>query len=293
MRTKEELFAEKLSLESRLHQTEKLGSVGRLAAGIAHEINTPTRYVRSNIDFLHEASKEINTLWGQLSKLIATAHKDKKLEDDFANTAKNYFETADWEFLQEEIPKALVQSQEGLRRITKIVTAMKNFSHPGIGNLEPSNINLGIQSTLTLATNEWKYSAEMELQLEDTLPLVPCYPDELNQVFLTMIINSAHAIAESTHNKPEGKGLITIVTQKIGAYVQIDISDSGAGMSAEVVEKIFEPFYTTKEVGKGTGQGLAIAHDVLVNKHHGSIDVQTKLGQGTTFLIKLAITQPS
>ncbi|MBU0960778.1 MAG: histidine kinase, partial [Proteobacteria bacterium] len=260
---------------------------------IAHEINTPTQYVGTNIDFLNDASKDISELLEQLTKLIATAHRNGNLEDDFADTVKEYFETADWEFLQEEIPKALLQSQEGLRRISKIVSAMKNFSHPGSGKLESSDINIGIQSTVTLATNEWKYAAEMKMQLEDDLPLVLCYPDELNQVFLNMVINSAHAIA--AHNQKSGreKGLITIQTEKIGKHVQIRISDSGGGMPDAVVEKIFEPFYTTKEVGKGTGQGLAIAHDVIVNKHHGSIDVQTELGQGTTFIISLPIAPPS
>ncbi|MBU1418089.1 MAG: cache domain-containing protein [Proteobacteria bacterium] len=293
VRSKEELFETKLSLELRLHQAEKLESVGRLAAGIAHEINTPTQYVGTNIDFLNDASKDISELLEQLTKLIATAHRNGNLEDDFADTVKEYFETADWEFLQEEIPKALLQSQEGLRRISKIVSAMKNFSHPGSGELESSDINIGIQSTVTLATNEWKYAAEMEMQLEDDLPLVLCYPDELNQVFLNMVINSAHAIA--AHNQKSGreKGLITIQTEKIGKHVQIRISDSGGGMPDAVVDKIFEPFYTTKEVGKGTGQGLAIAHDVIVNKHHGSIDVQTELGQGTTFIISLPIAPPS
>ncbi len=293
IQTKEELFKEKLSLESRLHQAEKLESVGRLAAGIAHEINTPTQYVGTNIDFLNDASTDISELLEQLSRLITTAHNDKKLEDNFASTAKEYFETADWEFLQEEIPKALIQSQEGLRRITKIVSAMKNFSHPGSGELEPSDINIGIQSTVTLTTNEWKYAAEMDMQLDTTLPLVPCYPDELNQVFLNMIINSAHAIAEHTQKNAENKGLITIQTIKDGNYARIHITDSGGGMPDEVVERVFEPFYTTKEVGKGTGQGLAIAHDVIVNKHHGSIDVQTDLGRGTTFIISLPIERVS
>ena len=293
VQTKEELFEEKLALESRLHQAEKLESVGRLAAGIAHEINTPTQYVDTNIEFLMDASRDVNDLLEQLSMLLATAHKEGQLEDALIQRTEDCFETADWDFLQEEIPKALVQSQEGLRRISKIVSAMKNFSHPGSGELELSDINLGIQSTVTLATNEWKYAAEMDMQLEDSLPLVPCYPDELNQVFLNMIINSAHAIAVSDLKETGKKGLITIATRKSGNYVQIAITDSGGGMPQEVVKKIFEPFYTTKEVGKGTGQGLAIAHDVIVNKHHGTIDVETKLDQGTTFTIKLPINQPS
>lgn len=293
VRSKEELFETKLSLESRLHQAEKLESVGRLAAGIAHEINTPTQYVGTNIDFLSDASKDINILLKELVKLIATAHKDGKLADDFADTAKDYFETADWEFLQEEIPKALAQSQEGLRRITKIINAMKNFSHPGSGKLEPSDINLGIQSTVILATNEWKYAADIDMQLDNTIPLIPCYPDELNQVFLNMIINSTHAIAEYNLKNSEKKGLITIQTGRSDKYVHIHITDSGGGMPDEIVGKIFDPFYTTKDVGKGTGQGLAIAHDVIVNKHRGSIDVQTELDQGTTFIISLPIESAS
>ncbi|MCU7859268.1 MAG: cache domain-containing protein, partial [Candidatus Thiodiazotropha sp. (ex Lucinoma kastoroae)] len=289
MRNREELLTEKVSLESRLLKAEKMESVGRLAAGIAHEINTPTQYVSSNIDFLNDAYGDITELLKQLSNRIASEHEHGKLGADFAASVEAYFEEADWEYLQEETLHALTQSKEGVQRITKIVNAMKNFSHPASGKLQLSDINLGIKSTVTVASNEWKYAAAMDLQLDATIPSVPCYRDELNQVFLNMILNSSQAIIE--HNKKIGKekGLITITTAGTDEYVEIRISDTGGGMPDEVVTKIFDPFFTTKDVGKGTGQGLAIAHDVIVNKHHGSIEVETEQGEGTTFIIHLPL----
>lgn len=292
VRIQEDLFKTKSELETRLHQAEKMESVGRLAAGIAHEINTPIQYVSSNIDFLHDATTEIQTLLSHLLQLVTSAQENGELDARFVKSIEDYFDTADWEYLQEEMPNALNQSTEGMRRISKIVSAMKTFAHPSSGSLEPTDINCGIQSTVTVASNEWKNVTDIELLFEENLPLVPCYADELNQVFLNMIINSVHAIQEHNHGTEGKKGLITIQTLTAGNDVHIRISDTGGGIEDSTLKKIFDPFFTTKDVGVGTGQGLTIAYDIITIKHQGSINVESELGKGTTFSISIPIDPP-
>jgi len=287
--SRESLFQEKLELESKLFSARKLEAVGQLAAGIAHEINTPAQYVNSNLGFLSDALDDIESLLTTLWTLLVQAHEQGTLDEKLFQELEAAYTTAEWQFLKEEMAPALAQSEEGIRRITSIVSAMKNFSHPGSGKRELADINSGIESTVTIARNEWKYKAEMELLLDEKLPPVPCYYDELNQALLNMIINSVHAIEESHTKDDQTKGKITIQTARQGEWVEIRLSDTGSGMPDEVVDKIFDPFYTTKEQGKGTGQGLTIAHDVIVNKHQGTITVNTELGKGTTFVIRLPL----
>lgn len=288
----EDLFKTKMELETRLHQAEKMESIGQLASGIAHEINTPIQYVSSNIEFIHDATTEIQTLLSHILQLVASAQEKGELDPRFVKSIEDYFNTADWEYLQDELPNAISQSGEGVRRISKIVSAMKTFAHPGSGCLEPTDINFGLQSTVTVASNEWKYATDIELLFEKNLPLVPCYADELNQVFLNMIINSVHAIQEQNNDTEEKKGLITIQTRTAGKNVHIRISDTGGGMEDSILKKVFDPFFTTKVVGAGTGQGLAIAYDIITNKHQSSINVESELGKGTTFIISIPIDPP-
>lgn len=162
----------------------------------------------------------------------------------------------------------------------------------GSGSLEPTDINCGLQSTVTVASNEWKNVTDIELLFEEALPLVPCYADELNQAFLNMIINSVHAIQEHNHTTEGKKGLITIQTLTAGNDVHIRISDTGGGMEDSTLKKVFDPFFTTKDVGVGTGQGLTIAYDIIKIKHQGSINVESVLGKGTTFIISIPIDPP-
>ncbi len=291
--TKEELFKTKLALELRLHKAEKLESVGRLAPGIAHEINTPMQGVRSNIDFIEDAVQDLNQLLKDLFSLLAKAQKESTVSDDVAKKIDEVFINSDWEFLADEVPVAITQSKESLLRIATIVGAMKTFSHPGSGELEYSDVNQGIKSTVIVTSNEWKYAADMDLQLDETLPNIPILVDEVNQVILNMITNSVQAITEKNKDADSTKGLIRITTSKSGEYIQIDVSDTGNGMSEDVIKKVFEPFFTTKGIGKGTGQGLAIAQDVIVDKHKGTIKIDSVPGEGTTFSIKLPIQMPS
>ncbi len=287
--TRKKIELEKERIQTQLLQKHKLESVGQLAAGIAHEINTPAQYVGSNIDFLHDAFQDTARLVEQLQKFLSSV-EDGKITPEIINETIEAFENADWDYLLEEIPQAIEQSRDGIMRITSIVRAMKDFSHPGSSEKEPCDLNQIIETTTTIARNEWKYVAEMELELDQSLPPVPCLADEMGQVFLNLIVNAAHAIGEKLGDNPDsGKGIISIKTVQEHDFVVVTVSDTGAGIPEEVREKIFEPFFTTKEVGRGTGQGLAIARNVMVEKHGGDIDFETVPGQGTTFIIKLPV----
>jgi PAS domain S-box-containing protein len=262
-------------LEDNLRQAQKLEAIGQLAAGIAHEINTPTQYVGDNLRFLKESFGELDSLLEQLVE-AGGAPARKALDD------------ADFDYLKEEIPRALNQSLEGVDRVAKIVRAMKEFSHPA-REKTATDLNRAIQSTITVASNEWKYVAEMEMDLDAGLPAVHCSPAEFNQVVLNMVVNAAHAIADVVGDGGRGKGKIRVRTRTDGEWAVVEIGDTGSGMPPHVQQRIFEPFFTTKEVGKGTGQGLAIAHNVVVDKHGGTIKVASAPGAGTTFTIRLPI----
>ncbi|MCK5070222.1 MAG: PAS domain S-box protein, partial [Desulfocapsa sp.] len=241
---------EKEKVQSQLLHAQKLESVGQLAAGIAHEINTPTQFIGTNIDFLDEASQDILNFMKELKKILKDASPEI---NEAVNTA---IEEMDWEYLAEEMPLAISQSHDGVHRVTSIVRAMKEFSHPGSKEKESLNLNNIINTTVTVARNEWKYVAELDLNLDEELPDVPLLADEMGQVILNMLVNAAHAIADKLGDNPEGdKGTITISTSKNGNTIEMHIQDTGAGMPEKVRLRIFDPFYTTKKVGKGTGQG--------------------------------------
>ncbi len=282
-------ITERKNLETQLLQAQKLESIGQLAAGIAHEINTPLQFVGDNTAFMKDASGAILEYF----KLIDQAIADEKDNGDISRLIAAIQEKAkklDIEYLSEEIPIALEQSQDGIKHVSKIVLAMKDFSHPGKKDKSFADINRGIEVTATISKSEWKYSSDMEIKLEPTLPLVYCVLDEINQVILNMIVNAAHAIEELVGNEPLNKGKITIETKKADDYIEIIISDTGKGIKEENLNNLFDPFFTTKEVGKGTGQGLSIAHDIIVNKHGGNIFVDSAWGKGTTFTVKIPIS---
>ncbi len=222
------------------------------------------------------------------SSVGAGQHADRRGSELVAEVDASVAE-ADVEYLMEEVPKAIDQSLEGVQRVATIVRSMKEFSHPGGADKQPADLNRAIESTITVARNEWKYVAEMVTDFDASLPLVPCLVGDFNQVILNMIINAAHAIRHVVGDNTGEKGTITLTTRRDGDWAEIRLSDTGTGMPAEVRAKIFDPFFTTKDVGKGTGQGLAIARAVVVKKHGGRIDVESEVGQGTTFIIRLPI----
>ncbi|MBU1564559.1 MAG: PAS domain S-box protein [Proteobacteria bacterium] len=276
-------MTESRALQAQLVHAQKMESIGLLAAGIAHEINTPTQYIGSNIGFLEDAFFSIKAIINSSMEISENAPLDikEKLEKSLTDN--------DWDYLSEEISQAIKQSQEGVRRVSRIVGAMKNFSHPGTKDIADNNLNEIIKNTLIVSSNEWKYLANVEKKLNLSLPMISCQADEIGQVVLNLIINAVHAIKQKLGDNTEGKkGLISISTD-LGNNddVIIKVSDNGCGIKKDIIERIFDPFFTTKEVGQGTGQGLAITHDAITHKHGGTIEVESEVGQGATFTISL------
>lgn len=278
---------EKGKLQAKLLHAQKLEAVGQLAAGIAHEINTPTQYVANNISFLAEVIEDVQELVEEFVQLLSLAKKNGSLTSGQIKQAEDLLEDVGWSELAIEIPDAIAQSKEGLKRVTSIVQAMKEFSHPGSKEKADTDINQVISTTVTVARNEWKYVAEMEVHLAEDLPLISCLSDEIGQVILNMIVNGAHAIAERLGKNSEEKGRIVLQTSSDNEGVEIMITDTGNGIPEDILPRIFDPFFTTKKVGKGTGQGLAICHDVVTEKHGGSLTCESRVGVGTTFIIRL------
>ncbi len=281
-------ITERRIMESQLVQALKLESIGLLAAGIAHEINTPTQYVGDNTRFLRDAFSDLLKVQESFGQLLEGCRTGSVTAGQIADV-DTALERADIGYLTEEIPKAIQQSLEGLERVTRIVRAMKDFAHPGTGEKTPVDINKAIDSTATVARNEWKYVADLVTDFAPALPPVPCLPGELNQVFLNVIINAAHAIAAARGDESAPKGLITIRTSRDGKWVEIRVSDTGTGIPEGIRSRVFDPFFTTKGIGKGTGQGLSVSHDVVVKKHGGTIAFETEVGKGTTFTIRLPL----
>jgi signal transduction histidine kinase len=275
-------------LEQRLAQAQKLESIGELAAGIAHEINTPIQYVGDNTRFVKQACEGLSAVLECCQNLIRAYDSGSDIS---AHTTRlrSSMKNADVDYLVEEIPAAIGQTLEGVDRVANIVRAMKEFAHPGSTEMTLTDLANAIKNTVMVARNEWKYVANMQTDFDPELPLVPCLPGELNQVLLNMIVNAAHAIAESLGDSPISKGTITMATKLVKPFAEIRISDTGSGIAPENIDRIFNPFFTTKAAGKGTGQGLAIAHTVIAEKHGGTIHVESEVGLGTTFIIRIPL----
>jgi PAS domain S-box-containing protein len=278
-------------LETELRLSQKLEAIGQLAAGIAHEINTPSQYVSDNLSFLQDAVNSLMPLLSAFEPLLELAAKSAEAKlaplgeiDDYRALLKD----ADLEYIRGEIPLAIQQSRDGVAQIKKIVLAMKEFSHPGADEKEPVDLNRAIEATVMVARNEWKYVADVELELDAAVPVIEAIPSALNQVVLNLVVNAAHAIEDVRRGEGD-KGKITIATRRDGEFVELTVADSGCGIAPENVAKIFDPFFTTKKVGKGTGQGLAIVRRVVIDRHGGSIDVQSTPGKGTKFVVRLPI----
>ncbi|HEY4219953.1 MAG TPA: HAMP domain-containing sensor histidine kinase [Myxococcota bacterium] len=262
---------------TQLLQTEKLAGIGQLAAGIAHEINTPVQYVGDNSAFAEKGFQRVLHAALALRALLPSDARAQQLSRD---SKLDYYER--------EVPKAFASASDGLRRVATIVQAMRDFSHPSKGQKVLVSLHDLIEAAATISKNEWKYVADLDVNVDATLPAVPALSDELSQAFLNMIVNAAHAISARF---PDGaqRGHIAIAARRRGDCAVITIGDDGAGMSAQVQKRIFEPFFTTKPIGQGTGQGLAITYAVVVDKHDGTIDVSSIQNEGTTFTITLPL----
>ncbi len=275
-------ITERKDLEIQLRQAQKLESIGQLAAGIAHEINTPIQYIGDNATFLQGAFRDL------VGVLEAYEGGRREAAGGAAHLAEieSAIGKADLDYLRVEVPRSIEQTLEGVARVANIVRAMKDFSHPGGEVKIPSDLNRMIESTLTVSRNEWKYVAEVETDLDPSLPPVTCLPGEINQVLLNLIVNAAHAIGDVVKERG-GKGRIRVSTRRAGDRAEVRVSDTGTGIPEAIRSKVFDPFFTTKPVGKGTGQGLSIAYNVTVKRHGGAIDFQTEVGEGTTFIVSL------
>lgn len=256
-------ISERKALEEELAHARQMESIGVLAAGVAHEINTPLQYVGDNLQYLQDAFAE----------LVQSLHVESS-------------QSADTQFHRDEIPQAIEQTVEGIARVTRIVAAMRAFSHPTSGELALADINKALQSAAIISENQWKPVARVEWELDESLPLIRCEINELNQVFLNLILNARDAIAEKAEDSP---GLIRITTALIDDDCRITVADTGTGMTEAVRKRVFDQFFTTKQVGKGTGQGLSIAYRIITRKHKGRISVKSTSGTGSTFEIRLPV----
>jgi signal transduction histidine kinase len=263
-------------------------SIGELAAGIAHEINTPIQYIGDNTRFLSDMFSSLLPLLLQLKQLVesSTSEDPTAALEEILGLARD----ADLDFVCDEVPEALKQSDEGLGRVASIVRAMKQFSHPGTLEKVEIDLNQAIQNTIIVSRNEWKYFAELETNLDPELPPVACLSQEFNQVILNLIVNAAHAIRDVNSDDPSRRGSIAVTSRTNGRWAELTISDTGGGIADRNQQRVFDPFFTTKGVGEGTGQGLAIAYNVVVDKHQGEIFFDSELGKGTTFTVRLPLT---
>lgn len=269
---------ERRKLELDLRHAQKLESLGALAAGIAHEINTPMQFIGDNLSFIGQAG----------DTLLALADHARRLRDDttHASDFDTALDEADLEFLRERLPRAVLRSREGVQRVAGIVEAMKRFSHPR-SEMAPTDLNRGIGDALTVARGEYKYVADVDTDF-GALPPVRCNGSDLNQVWLNLLVNAAHAIAA----RGAERGRIRIVTRVENEHVHVSFSDTGCGIAEAIRHRVFDPFFTTKDVGRGTGQGLSISRSIVVERHGGSIDFESEVGVGTTFHVRLPIAGP-
>jgi signal transduction histidine kinase len=270
-------------LESELRVAQRLEAIGQLAAGVAHEINTPMQYIGDNVHFLSSAFRNISTYLDAVN--AALANDDPSCFGASLSGLRATQKKLRLSFLALEVPKALAASKDGIEHVSSIVQAMKSFAHLDQVEKAASDVNRALQDTLTVAQNEYKTCAAVQTDLGE-LPLVQCFAGKLNQVFLNLIVNAAHAIQDA---KKDGLGLIHVSSRALDGCVEIRIRDDGSGIPEAVRDQIFDQFFTTKQVGRGTGQGLSLARSIVVDAHGGTLSFETALGVGTTFIIRLPV----
>ena len=275
--------SERHRLELELRHAQKLESVGRLAAGIAHEINTPIQFVGDNVRFLETAFADLERLCAAYRELVGAVQEGGDTATAVA-AVEEVADDIDIDFVMEEVPMAVAQTLEGVGRVAHIVRAMKAFGHPGTEEKSRADLNEAIRNTVVVANNEIKYVADVDLDLGD-LPLVHCHLGDINQVVLNLVINAAHAIDAAGR----GRGTIRVSTRLDDAYAVIEVADTGTGVPPEIADKLFDPFFTTKEVGTGTGQGLALVRTLVADRHGGTIDFTSTVGEGTVFTVRLPV----
>ena len=281
-------ISKELELEKQLLQAQKLESIGTLAAGLAHEINTPIQYVLGNTQFLKDVLNDFSKLHKGYAGLVSLVSAAGEFGEEVTALTRLEQEV-DLEYLLVEAEKAVTQALEGISRISNIVSAMKEFAQPGSTHRQPEDLNRIIRNVVEISRPEWQNLAEMQLDLDDKLPLVPLIANRFKQVLLDMILNCVHALSQKYVDNQSQKGRITIATRTTDKQVELRLADTGAGIPDSVIDKIFDPFFTTKTVGQGRGQGLSVAHGVIVENHGGRIVVSSQEGQGTEFTLTLPL----
>lgn len=277
---------ERKQAEEQLTLSRKMESIGQLAAGIAHEINTPVQYIGDSVHFLKDC-------YGDFLRLLEKYHALRQAASEgvcdpiLTRQCEEIEQEVDLAFLREEVPRAFERTLDGVERVTHVVRAMKEFSYPSRKEQVAAHLNQALEDALTVACNEYKYVADVKTDFAD-LPPVYCHIGDINQVLLNLIVNAAHAISQVV-GESGSRGLIRITTRQEGDQVTVAISDNGCGIPKELRTRIFDPFFTTKRFGKGTGQGLAIAHAIIVDKHGGSLSFESEPGRGSSFVIRLPI----
>ncbi len=284
-------ITERKQLEEQLAQAQKMEAIGHMAAGIAHEISTPAQFVGDNTQFLREAFgdlQQVLTVYAQLAEAVRCNGGQSAI----LKALEAAIDDADLVYLGEEVPNAIDHIMNGIERISKIVRSMKLFAHPGGEEKTPVDLNEAIESTIVITRNEWKYLAELTTAFDPELPPVPCLRGEFNQVILNLITNAAHAIADAAKAGHAAKGRIHIATHAHSEWAEIRIADTGAGIPEGIRHKVFDLFFTTKEEGHGSGQGLALAHAVIVEQLGGQLTFESREGCGTTFILRLPREEP-
>ena len=270
----------------RYYMAQKMEAIGELAAGIAHEINTPTQYIGDNLQFLKETFEKLLPLLHAYRKSISD-HPEEGSSGPNQERPDPLVSKRDLEFLFEEIPGALKESLEGNRKVAAIVRAVREFVHPDSEEKVPVAINHAVENTIALARNEWKYVADIQTDLDPAIDQVLTVPGALNQVILNLLVNAAQAIGEAREQGNKERGTITVATRKTGDTLEIQVKDTGPGIPEAIRSRIFEPFFTTKRPGRGTGQGLAIVRALVSDRLEGSLIFESELGRGTWFMIQI------
>ncbi len=262
-----------------LAQAQKLEAIGQLASGVAHEINTPIQFIGDNLSFLTQSFRDLDEYLAAIHQVLTPEQRAR-----LAEARKK----ADYEYLEEEVPRSLSESKDGVRRVAELVRALKEFAHPDTPEKAPADLNRALERSVVLARGELKHLATVDLQLSP-LPPVLCHVGGLSQVFLNLLVNAAHAIEERAAKDPGGARKITVTTQLVNGEVSIAIADTGCGIPEALRERIFEPFFTTKPMGKGSGQGLPLVRNVVIGQHQGRVDIDSEVGRGTTFTLRLPV----
>lgn len=267
-------------IKRRSDLSQRLEGIGQLAAGIAHEINTPIQYILENMKFFADA-------WQSIEGALRAHEQYVGSTPEIAEALGKVCSKEELQFFRSEAPIAIEETKLGAHRVAKIVAAIKEFSHPGTEEKVLTDLNLVVESAVTVTANHWRPVAELQMELSTSLPHVLCIRASINQVLVNLLVNAADAVQERNQKSGRDQGKITLKTRYDDDNIYVIVSDTGNGINPDHINKIFNPFFTTKGVGKGTGQGLSITHDIIVEKHGGGVEVDSKLGEGTTFTISL------